>query len=350
MSRPVRAFILISALALAILIGFADTVTGLIPDLTVFYLTPVIIATVFVGLPFGLLVAVVAAASELSSNILIGLPLGANVIVDALFHLIVFILGAVLVDKLLYQLRTITEFEQRRSYEIDIARGVHQSIFTPFPEQYRDLVVGGKLAFAGELGGDYYYFSDRGDKLFFCIGDISGKGIAAALFSVMLHESIDDALMDADSLPSIFTIVNTHMCAALPEDMFITLFCAFIDDKGIDFINAGHEPPMLYLKRQNTTMLLESESSFPVGIRSDIDIAPRHESLARGDILLAVTDGVTESPAFISDPFGKLRELLYKNRNAEPQHIVDAVFAETMPDNGTHQSDDIVIACIKRHP
>ncbi|MBE0447884.1 MAG: serine/threonine-protein phosphatase [Actinobacteria bacterium] len=348
MSRIGRLLIIISTLAFTIVVGYIDVVTGLIPDLTVLYLVPIIAGTIFIGLSYGLIVAMIAAIAEFTSNVQLGIGIDISLITDAILHLLIFLLGVILTDRLLTQLRVITEFEQKRSYDIDLAKEIHGSVFTPFPAEYGDLTIGTKLAFARELGGDYYHFSGLNDRLFFCIADISGKGIAAALFSALLHQNIIDALKHSDDLADIVAVVNSRMHAALPDNMFITLFCSLIRGEAISFINAGHEPPLLYSRQQNSVKLLESRTTLPIGIQPDLRIEPEIEAFNSGDILLAVTDGVTESATFLDSPFKKLETLLRENSDASPQYIADIIYNRANPDGLEQPSDDIIIACIKR--
>jgi len=348
MSGVIKALIVIGALALIIIIGFIDFVTGLLPDLTILYLIPIVFVTAFAGMRYGLFVAIAAGIAELTANILFGVDLGIILFFDATLHILVFLLGVFATDRLITQLRAITELEQKRTHDLEIAREIQRSVFTPFPPEYKDLTIGSRITFARELGGDYYHFADFNGKLFFCIADISGKGMAASLFSVLLHESIIDALKHSNSLAGIVSRVNTRMHASLPDNMFITLFCCFINSETISFINAGHEPPLLYSRQYDTVKLLESPTTLPVGIRPDLEIGVISEIFASGDILLAVTDGVTESAAFSEDPFEKLEVLLRGAKDQTPKDIAGIVFNRAIPAGQGFPADDIIVTCIKR--
>lgn len=336
------------ALALVVFIGVIDTATGLIPDITILYLVPIVTATVLVGLQYGSFIAVIAAIVELFSNIQVGVGLGITLFLDAGMHFLVFILSAILVDRLLGQLKRVTALEQRRSYDLSIAKGVLESVFTPFPAEYKDLSLGVKIAFSRELGGDYYHFADIDGKLFFCIGDIAGKSVSAALFSALLHRDITNALEDLDTLTAIVRQVNARMHESLPENIFVTLFCARINSGTITFINAGHEPPLLYSKQDKSVRLLETLGTLPLGIAPDLEVKQISIPFTPGDILLAVTDGITESAGFRDNPSEKLESLLRENANANPQDITETIFKNAMPNNTGPPSDDIIVACVKR--
>lgn len=348
MSFALRIIAVIGAIAFIAVVMIIDIITGLIPDLTILYLIPIIIVTASTGLPYGIVIVLAATIAELLANLQLGMSLDIDLFLDAILHLFVFVLGAIFTDRLVNQFRTITQLEQRRSYDLDIARGLHKSLFTPLPSEYNNLAIGSKLAFARELGGDYYYFKAIDKKFFFCIADISGKSVAAALFSALLHANIDDALESSTDLASIIAKLNSSMHKTMPENMFVTLFCSYIDGTKLSFVNAGHEPPLLYSKHDNAIKLLESGGTMPIGIQPDLEIQPEHLDFDPGDILLAVTDGVTESKAFREKPFEKLEALLYENLNTNPQTIVDIVYSTAVSNITDHLLDDVIIICVKR--
>lgn len=343
-----RALIILLTLAAAIGVSILDVVTGLRPDISILYLIPVIAGAVFVSFRYGLLVAAVAAAAELFFHIELGAGHGARLYLDVLFHFSVFVLGAVLISRLIIQLRTIAELEQIRTRDLNIAKEVHRSVFAPVPTHYGNLVIGAKLTFARELGGDYYHFAETEDGLVFFIADISGKSVAAALFSALLNDVVIDALEHSTDLATIFATVNSRISTTLPENMFVTMFCAFINEEAIRFINAGHEPALLFSKKDGTVKLLESQMTLPIGVQPDLKIEPSVESFVSGDVLLAVTDGVTESEAFKEKPLEKLKILVRENSDSDPQEIANLVYARAAVGASENLPDDIVITCVKR--
>jgi sigma-B regulation protein RsbU (phosphoserine phosphatase) len=98
--------------------------------------------------------------------------------------------------------------------------------------------------------------------------------------------------------------------------MFITLFCCSIDSHYIVYINAGHEPPILYSKTTDRFLLLESKTPFPVGIMPNLSIEISIEAFEPGSLLLAVTDGVSESPHF-----SRIHQSLFRKRNFIQQYL-----------------------------
>jgi len=348
MSKGVKTLIAVGTLLASVAIGLADTLTGVTPDITILYLIPIILATVYVGLAYGLFVSMVAAAAELIFHTQLGIETGLDLGLDVALHFLVFNLVALLIGRLIVQLRIIRELEEKRSYDLGIAKDVHKSVFVPFPPSYKNLTIASKVAFARELGGDYYHVATVGDKLFFCIADISGKSISAALFSAMLHQNITEALEHTGNLTELVARVNAHIYSALSENMFITLFCCLIDDNGISFVNAGHETPLLYSRQVGDIKRLESRMTLPIGIVPDLGIETKTEPFLAGDVLLAFTDGVTDSENFRDKPYERLEAALYANSDSNPQDIINIVYQRTISDNNDIPFDDIVITCIKR--
>ena len=346
-----RIFIVAITLGIALMISLADVSTGLLPEITIFGLVPVIVGTYYLGFKYGLFVAFFAAASELVAHLLS--ETGAQhtaVITDTVLHTLIYVLTAALIARLVTQLRNISSLEELRNNDLDIAKRVHGSVFAPVPGSYRNLSIGSNVAFARELGGDYYYIAGLKEQLFFCIADISGKSIAAALFAALLNESVTEALEHTLDLTTLVDRVNSRMSSTLPEDMFVTMFCALIDENMLTFVNVGHPPAILYSKQEGSVNTLQSNHALPIGIKSDLRIETTSVPFGPGDIFLATTDGITESSPFREGPYEKLIEMLSQNAAGEAQDIADIIFTKAVPGNLELPLDDVIVVCIKKHP
>lgn len=350
MTKPVKVTIMMVSLALVIIIAQIDALTGFFPDFTILYLIPIIATVILAGLPYAVTVACLAAVALLTANVYRGIPAGTMLLLDASLHFLVFILAVILVDRLLVQFKSISELNQKREYDLSLAKKVQQSFFAPIEDNYKSYSVGSRITFAKELGGDFYYLSDVNDDLLFCIADISGKSVPAALFSALLHQSIEEALERSADISSLIRQVNATMYRALPEDMFITLFFCLFGKQRIAYVNAGHEPPLLYSKDMDKIRLLESQSPLPIGIEPDLSIEPVTSDFRAGDILLAVTDGITESKPFRNNPFAKLEELLCDNSSNNPQAIADTIYSTAIAETVGDLEDDVMVICIKYNP
>lgn len=351
MSRVTRALIVATTLIVAVAIGIADVSTGYLPEITIFILVPVIAGTYYFGFRFGFIVAVIAAGAELVAHLV--LEAGgrhAEVIVSTVSHTFIYVITAALIARLVKQLGIITGLEEQRSNDLDMAKKVHGSVLAPIPGSYGKLSIGSKVAFARELGGDYCYITGRKEGLFLCLADISGKSIAAALFAALLNQSVTEALERTSDITALVERVNSRIGSAIPEDMFITMFCAFINEDKLAYVNAGHPPPLLYLRREGSAKLLQSSHALPIGIKPDLRIESTTEPLRPGEVLLATTDGITESPAFRDRPHEKLKEMLSQSADADVQDLASVIFSRAVPDNMKNPLDDIIVICVKRQP
>lgn len=349
MSRTARMIFVAATLIIAIAIGIAD-VSGYLSEITIFVLVPVIAGSYFLGFRFGMLVAITAALTELVVHLQFeSAGPHREIIFNTLSHSFIYILTAALIDRLVKQLRIITSLEQQRSEDLETARKIQESVFSPVPGRHGNLSIGSRIAFARELGGDYYYVRGFDDRLFFCIADITGKSIAAALFTSVLNESVMESLEHTRDLTTLLEQVNSHLFSTLPDEVFVTMFCALIDDEaGLTYANAGHIPPLLYSKRENGIKVLQSKSPLPIGVAADLRIESSIESFSYEDILLATTDGITESRTFREHPYEQLEKILYENTTARAQDIADVIFDKAVPEDLGPPSDDAIVMCVKR--
>ena len=217
-SGTIRFVIATLTLAATIAIGAAD-VSGYLPEITVFALIPVIAGTYYLGFGYGFFLAVTAAASELTAHVFLEAGPHSQIIANTLSHTFIYILTAALINRPVGQLRIITTLEEQRSADLDIAKKVHGSVFSPVPGIHGNLSIGNRVAFARELGGDYYHFTDLDGRLFICIADISGKSMSAALFTALLNQSVTEALEHAHDLTALVERVSSNMSSTLPEEL-----------------------------------------------------------------------------------------------------------------------------------
>ena len=207
---------------------------------------------------------------------------------------------------------------------------------------------------AREVGGDFYdSMLIDGGRLAFAIGDVSGKGVAASLFTSMVMAMIHDNLASGESPAASLNRANDRMCQSNPEGMFVTAFAAVFDPATgtLRFANAGHMPPLL---AGEDVRVLETDPGTLLGLFEDIGIVDDEVRLAKGESLLVYTDGVTEAvnpqgAFFGEDRFvAALREgAPYDAAQALIDKTVDAVdaFAE-----GREQFDDQTLVVLMRTP
>ncbi len=193
-----------------------------------------------------------------------------------------------------------TAAKERIESELKIARTIQMSFlpkrFPPFRES-ESFEVYATLEPAREVGGDLYDFSllDE-DHLFFAVGDVSDKGVPAALF-MAVTKTLLKGMAELQLSPSeILERVNNELCRENESMMFVTVFCGILNFKSgkLEYSNAGHEPPLL-LRPGNRPQWLELPSGFILGINEDSPYQTREIKLIPGDMMLIYTDGVTEA-------------------------------------------------------
>ena len=239
----------------------------------------------------------------------------------------------------------------RMEEELNVGREIQMSmiplIFPAFPDS-PEFVVHAQLEPAREVGGDFYdfYFIDE-DHFCVCIGDVSGKGVPAALFMAVAKTLIKSRASDDTSTASIIIHVNNEVSSDNPSSMFVTIFVAIINIQTgeIVFTNAGHNPP--YIKLNNGGLEQLGERHGPVvGAMLGIDYKEGTRSMQPGDVLILYTDGVTEAMDSDRNLFEdeRLHNLLASNniQSAEdvPREIMKAV---KIFEGGTDQTDDCTI-------
>jgi serine phosphatase RsbU (regulator of sigma subunit) len=204
-----------------------------------------------------------------------------------------------------------------------------------------------------EIGGDYYDFIQREDgKLVVALGDVSGKGTAAALLMSSLHAAIHAQADTHDSISETIGAVNRYLVESIPPNRFVTLFYAELDpQKGaLTFLNAGHNPPLIV--HAGGTMEQLAAGGLPLGIMTDAEFREGRTQLRLGDVLVIYSDGVSEAVNPNGEEFGptRLYEVVARNLDASASGIRDRIeSAVTKFCQGTPAADDITLVIVKRN-
>ncbi len=204
-----------------------------------------------------------------------------------------------------------------------------------------------------EIGGDYYDFIQREDgKLVVALGDVSGKGTAAALLMSSLHAAVHAQADNHDSIVKTISAVNRYLVESIPPNRFVTLFYAELDSKtgSLAFLNAGHNPPLIV--HAGGTMEQLASGGLPLGIMSDAEFREGGTQLRPGDVLVIYSDGVSEAVNANGEEFGptRLYEVVARNLDASAGGIRDRIeSALTKFCQGTPAADDITLVIVKRN-
>jgi len=239
------------------------------------------------------------------------------------------------------------ESERRAARELEIAKEVQARLFPQNLPVLRTLDYAGVCIQARQVGGDYYDFLDLGpERLGLVIGDISGKGIAAALLMANLQANLrSQCVIALDEPQRLLQAVNQLFCENTPDGAFATLFFAEYDDRTrrLRYANCGHLYGLL-LRGDNHVELLNATATV-LGIFKNWDCEIGERQLRSGDSLVLYTDGITESFNAAGEEFGEERliELLRQNRELSSRALMDAIIAEVRKFSPHEQRDDITL-------
>ena len=239
------------------------------------------------------------------------------------------------------------EAERRADQELEIAKQVQARLFPQTLPPLRTLDYAGVCLQAREVGGDYYDFLDLGRQRFgLVIGDISGKGIAAALLMAHLQANLrSQSAIAWDQPQRLLRSVNQLFYENSTDNAYATLFFGEYDDKArrLRYANCGHLSALL-LRRDNTLERLDSTSTV-LGLFSEWDCSIAEREIFSGDTLALYTDGVTESFNNNGDEFGEQRliEALRRNRDLSSEALLASIVEDIRLFNPQEQHDDITL-------
>jgi sigma-B regulation protein RsbU (phosphoserine phosphatase) len=234
--------------------------------------------------------------------------------------------------------------KEKMEREIEIAASIQRAILpTTLP------AVSGILLAAGnrptkQVGGDFYDVYPLPDgRVAFCVADVSGKGIPAALLVSTVHACIHLLVeAGASDLPGLVARTNHHLARFSATRKFVTLFIAVYDprDRSLRYVNAGHNPG-IWLSERGVTLL--SSGGVPIGMFETANQVESRVVLAPGDLVVLYSDGITEAADAKDEEFGmeRLTDLLQAGRALPPNVLKDRIFTavETFT-RGVAQYDD----------
>jgi len=243
------------------------------------------------------------------------------------------------------------EAERRAAQELDIAKQVQARLFPQTLPKLTTLEYAGICIQARQVGGDYYDFLDLGrERLGLVIGDIAGKGIAAALLMANLQANLRSQCAIALDQPQRFLrSVNQLFYENTTENAYATLFFAEYDDKAglLRYANCGHLCALL-LRRDGKLERLHSTATV-LGLFKDWDCSISERRLVRGDTLALYTDGITEAFNDAQEEFGEPRlvEALRRHRDLPSPDLLASIVDEVRRFSPNEQHDDITLIVAK---
>ena len=258
-------------------------------------------------------------------------------------------------NNLLHYIETLkdtTTAKEKIESELRIAREIQMGMipktFPPFPtrkelDQYATLIP------AKEVGGDLYdYFIDE-DKLYFIIGDVSGKGIPASLLMAVTRSLFRSVTLHFDSPAEILTNLNNSLAENNDSNMFVTLFLGILDlNSGkLQFCNAGHNPPIVL---RDSATFMDLIPNLPLGLIDGFQYQQQEKKIYHGTTLILYTDGLTEAENETQMLYGeeRLLQLINSSEDLNTQNLVETIIEDVHAHvKSAEQSDDLTLLAIK---
>lgn len=250
------------------------------------------------------------------------------------------------------ELRRTTIAKQRIESELAIAHSIQMGMipktFPPFPDR-SDVDIYAMMRPAREVGGDLYDYFIKKEKLYFIIGDVSGKGVPASLFMAVIRSLFRSVAYQKDTPSEIVSHMNKSVMDTNQQDMFVTLFVGILDltSGELQFCDAGHNPFVLITDSDSTFMKMCP--NLPVAVIGDYPYITERIHLGR-TTLLFYTDGLTEAENELQEFYGDerlLRAATHLNGKT-PTEITHEITASVENFVGpAEQSDDLTILTIR---
>ncbi len=257
--------------------------------------------------------------------------------------------------KYIKDLTETTAAKQRIESELSIAANIQKSmlpsVFPAFPDR-DEFDIYAVMHPAKEVGGDFYdFFFLDGDHLCVVIGDVSGKGVPAALFMTVTKYLIEATAVVDEPLDLILTRVNRHLARNNESYMFVTIFMGVLNVKTGEFVyaNGGHNSPLLW-DEDNPPSFFGPPKGPVVGIMDDAEFTMDRLTFTPGTVLLAYTDGVTEAFSAEGNAFSdeRLLEIVTAVREKSVKEITEDLLSEISSFCvGAPQADDITVLALK---
>jgi len=247
------------------------------------------------------------------------------------------------------QLEETTKAKERIESELRIARDIQNSMVPHVFPHREGLDVYGSMTPAKEVGGDLYDYLLMEDELYFCVGDVSGKGVPASLFMAQVVR-LFRTMATQHLLPAeIATYLNNALTENNEQGMFITMFIGLINLKTgkLTFCNAGHNPPVLGNVGHDCFMNMESNA--PIGLWPELEFVGESIDDIRGKLLLVYTDGLNEAENPQQQQFGDdhLLDILNHHIFNDSRELIDYLDAAVVKHReGADPNDDLTMLCI----
>lgn len=240
-------------------------------------------------------------------------------------------------------------------YDLSIARNIQLAIlpknFPAYPDR-NEFDIYASMNAAKEVGGDFYdFFLVDKNRLGFVIGDVSGKGVPAAIFMAVSRTLIRATALKGTPAGECMSYVNNLLCSESVSSMFVTVFYGVLDLQTgiIEYSNAGHNPPYI-IKPNGDVIELEKTGGLVLGAMEDFEFNVKTLKMETGDSLVLFTDGVTEAFNAADELYSEERlvELLKPLSEKSIKEIVEIINEDVEKySTGVPQADDITVLALR---
>ena len=250
--------------------------------------------------------------------------------------------------------RSLVIEKSRMQSELEVATVIQHSLLPTINEDYphrNEVDVSAYIKAAKEVGGDFYdvFFVD-GNRIAFVIGDVSGKGVPAALFMANAKITLQNCIRDIPDLSEAIEIANNILCTGNEAEMFITLWVGVLDltNGNLNFVSAGHNPPIFV--KNGVPEYVKTKSGFVLAGMEGMIYKANSTTLEKGNLVYIYTDGVTEADNESEELFGedRLLECFQNTDEASAEDIIIRInnaVNDFVRDN--NQFDDMTMLCFR---
>lgn len=255
------------------------------------------------------------------------------------------------VDNYISELRTTTAANEKMGRELSIASSIQMHMLsTSFPQTDK-VDLHALLHPAKEVGGDLYDFYLEGNKLYFVVGDVSGKGVPAALFMAITRSLFQYIVRFKHDIQTIISRINDAVSNGNESNMFVTMFggCIDLETYEMEYCNAGHNP-IIIISPDGKAEYLHARPNLAAGLFEGFPYVGEKCQLAKGSRLLVYTDGVSEAENKEKVLYGEDRLISFadgfSNAEASASFVDDLISSVRTFTDGNDQNDDITIMSI----
>ena len=253
----------------------------------------------------------------------------------------------------LERLRQANAEKNRISGELHVASEIQQSMLPHDLLKHDAMDIYSSLVPAREVGGDLYDYFIRDEKLFFCIGDVSGKGVPSAMVMSVVHSMFRAFSAHENNPARIMQAVNEASCRGNDSNMFVTMFIGVLDlpTGRLRYCDAGHDAPMLMTNGK--CVMLDVKPHLPVGVFEDMNYGVQEAQMTPDSTIFLYTDGLTEAMNFKHKQFGikRVEEVFAANSQLLPQQLLETITNKVHEFVGdAEQSDDLTMMAIHYSP